>query len=439
MLAALAVCRGQPAPSPEDKKEANSGATLQELVGKSSWLDLGLDYRLRYETQDVRYRAGEEGGDQQLAHRTRFRFGIRKVLDPLRFFFEFEDARVNLADSGSTVNNTHVRKLGVLQLHVKLVSESLFGRGLKSELQFGRVTMDLGRRRLVARNVFRNTTSRFDGVRWIVGAPDRWELQSFLVRPLLYSAPDLSQCQRHGYFWGAYFQRQAPARLKQDFYYLHLYENRDASRQPKRDLKTFGARLYANPANGGWQYEYESAWQFGRCGGLKAFGHLQNVEAGHRWSSAWQPLVLFQYTYSSGDRDPLDDRLGRFDPLFGARRFDLAPTGTYALFTRSNLNSPAWRVSVRPAKPVELFFVHRIGWLAQSRDEWRGTSQRDRTGASGSHLGHHFESFLRWKLIGNSDFEVGYARFAPGTFVERQAAAGGRGSNYFWVMNEFQF
>jgi hypothetical protein len=109
------------------------------------------------------------------------------------------------------------------------------------------------------------------------------------------------------------------------------------------------------------------------------------------------------------------------------------------LFSRSNLNSPAWRVSVKPAKPVEMVFVHRIGWLAQSRDSWRGMGRSDATGQSGTHLGHHFEGVVRWRAFLNMDFEAGYARFAPGSFVERQTSAGSRGSNYFYVMNELGF
>ena len=395
---------------------------------------------MRYETEDNRYRPGESGGDQQLAHRTRLRFGIRRGLGPLRFLAEFEDARVSLTDSGSTVNAIHVRKHGFLQLYGKLVTETLFGRRLHSEVQFGRLSFDLGKRRLVARNQFRNTTNRFDGIRWLVSTSERWELQSLLLQPVVYSAPDINRGRRQGYLWGLYYQNRARSWMRHDLYYLHLYETQKAVGPRCRDLKTFGARLYAAPAERGWVYEFETAWQLGRSAGLKHFGHLQNLEAGHKWSSAWKPLVLFQYSYTSGDRDPFDDRSGRFDGLFGSRRFEVAPTGIYALFSRGNLNAPGYRVVVKPAQFLELTFIHRGYWLAQSRDQWVGVGRRDVTGRSGTYLGHQPEGILRWKAARNLEFEMCYLHLWRGAFVRNQAPGSGmRGANYFYIAQELRF
>ena len=436
-LAALLACaigRAQ-TPAPESPRPY-----LQELFHTPQWLELGGEYRMRYETEDNRYRVGEVGGDQQLAHRTRLRLGIRRGLGPLRFLAELEDSRVSLTDSGSTANAIHVRKHGFLQLYAKLVTETLFGRHWHSEVQFGRLSFDLGKRRLVARNQFRNTTNRFDGIRWLINASKRWDLQSFVLQPVVYNAPDLNRGRRQGYFWGLYYQNYTRSWMKQDLYYLHLYETQKAVGPRYRDLKTFGARLYTAPAERGWVYEVESAWQFGRSAGLKHFAHLQNVEAGHRWSCAWKPLVLFQYSYTSGDRDPYDDRSGRFDGLFGSRRFEVAPTGIYVLFSRGNLNAPGYRVVLKPARSLELTFIHRDYRLAQSRDQWVGVGRRDLTGRSGTHLGHQPEGVLRWKASRNLEFEVCYLRLFRGTFVRNQVPGNGmRDTNYFYVSQELRF
>lgn len=441
-LLIVLACRGAETAPAEDKSAPgrSADASLNDLFSLPSWLNAGVEYRLRYETLDNRYRAGEQGSDQQLAHRTHLRLELRRVLDPLRFVVEFEDSRAQLTDSGSYVNATHVRELSVLQLHAKLVSESLFGRGLHSELQFGRLTMDLGHRRLVARNVFRNTINRFDGLRWAVGAPNKWDLQTFLVRPVTYGSPNLNHGRRLGYFWGLYYQNRTHARLKYDLYYLHLYDDPTMVKGSLSDLKTFGARLYRTPENGGWSYEYETALQFGHVGQLEDLAHLQNVEAGYRWSRLWKPAVLFQYTYASGDSDPADNRYGGFLTLFGARRFELAPTGIYALFARSNLSSPGYRFLLHPLKPLELTFIHRVFRLAQSRDDWRGTGRKDATGQSGSRIGNHLEAVARWKFNRNFAVEAGYAHFFPGAFVQSTVSGNGtRGANYFYVMDELRF
>lgn len=436
-LAALLACaigRAQ-TPAPELPRPY-----LQELFRTPQWLELEGEYRMRYETEDNRYRPGETGGDQQLAHRIRLRLGIRRGLGPLRFLAELEDSRVSLADSGSTITNIHVRKHGFLQLYGALVTNTLFGRPLHSEVQFGRLSFDLGKRRLVARNLFRNTTTRFDGIRWRLSAADRWELQWLLLQHVLYAPPDLNRGRRQGYFWGVYYQNSQHSWLRHDLYYLHLYETQKQVGPSYRQLKTFGARLYSAPSEGGWVYEIESAWQFGRSAGLKDFGHLQNVEAGHRWSTAWKPLVLFQYTYASGDRNPYDDRNQRFDGLFGGRRFELAPTGIYNLIPRGNLNAPGYRVVLNPLPTLELTFIHRDFRLAQSRDQWVGVGRRDVTGKSGTHLGQQPEGILRWKATRNLDYSVCYLRLLPGNFVRNTVPSNGRrATNYFYISQEVHF
>jgi hypothetical protein len=436
LLAALASAAGwSQAPAPEPPKPF-----LQELFHLPEWLKVEGEYRARFEAEDNRYRPGETGGDQQLAHRTRLRLGITRGLGPLRFLAELEDGRVSLTDSGSTITNIHVRKHGFLQLYGALVTNTLFGRPLHSEVQFGRLSFDLGKRRLVARNIFRNTTTRFDGIRWRLSETDRWELQLLLLQHVLYTAPDLNRGQRNGYFWGAYYQNRQHFWLQHDLYYLHLHETQQQVGPSYRQLKTFGARLYSAPSEGGWVYEIESAWQFGRAAGLKDFGHLQNVEAGHRWSTAWKPQVLFQYTYASGDRNPYDDHNDRFDGLFGSRRFELAPTGIYALISRGNLNAPGYRVVLNPKPTLELTFIHRDFRLAQSRDQWVGVGRRDLTGKSGTHLGQQPEGILRWKATRNLEYSVCYLRFLPGDFVRNTVPGNGsRAMNYFYISQEVHF
>jgi len=411
---------------------------LQQWLATPAWLDVGAEYRLRYETEDHRYRVGELGGDQQLAHRTRLRLGVNRVLGPLGFLVEFEDSAVSLADSGSTVTPIHVRRLGVLQAHVKLVSDSLLSSGLRSEILFGRLTMDLGKRRLMARNVYRNTTNRFDGLRWTLAAPKKWSLQTFVLQPVNYAAPDFNRGRRQGYLAGAYFQDQRRPGLRRELYYFHLWESQKAAGARRRNLATLGGRVHFHP-EAGWVYEAESAWQFGKARGQDHFAHLQVAEFGRRWRSRWQPLLLFQYLYASGDRDPYDAHDGKFDTLFGARRFEIGPTGILGIFSRSNLKTPGTRLVVKPLQSVELSFIPRAYWLAASRDEWRGTGRRDRSGASGAHIAQSWEWIAKWRTLSYWELEAGYVRFQTGGFVQRQVPGpAARGANYFYLMSELR-
>jgi hypothetical protein len=109
------------------------------------------------------------------------------------------------------------------------------------------------------------------------------------------------------------------------------------------------------------------------------------------------------------------------------------------LFSRSNLNAPGGRLVVKPLRSVEVSFIPRAYWLAQSRDEWKGTGRRDRTGASGTHLGQYWEWTARWRTLANWELEAGYVRFQTGEFVRRQVPGpAARGANYVYLMSELR-
>ncbi|MFM7607023.1 MAG: alginate export family protein, partial [Prosthecobacter sp.] len=60
---------------------------------QATWLDLGLDYRFRYEYREDDIRRAENGLDDPFLHRTRAYIGIHDALDPFRFAMEMQDAR----------------------------------------------------------------------------------------------------------------------------------------------------------------------------------------------------------------------------------------------------------------------------------------------------------------------------------------------------------
>ena len=68
-------------------------------------------------------------------------------------------ARVHLADPGDFVNASIKNEFDILQALVSLTADDFLGTGLRTDLHVGRLTLDVGHRRLVARNKFRNTTN----------------------------------------------------------------------------------------------------------------------------------------------------------------------------------------------------------------------------------------------------------------------------------------
>ena len=70
----------------------------------------------------------------------------------------------------------------LLRAYLELSTDGPFGGSQK--VQLGRVTMDLGSRRLVARNRFRNTSNAFDGLAWQWKGKEQQELRIFYVLPV---------------------------------------------------------------------------------------------------------------------------------------------------------------------------------------------------------------------------------------------------------------
>ena len=99
-----------------------------------------------------------------------------------RIVTEILDARQYLSDEGSPIDATMVNALDVLQAHVRWDAGELIPGGTNT-VRIGRETLDLGNRRLIARNAYRNTINAFDGVDWI-WADKETSIRSFWMTPV---------------------------------------------------------------------------------------------------------------------------------------------------------------------------------------------------------------------------------------------------------------
>jgi len=402
------------------------------------WLGIAVEHRSRYETLDNRFRLGETGSDQQLAQRTRVRVSSNRILKPVGFLFEFEDARVHLDDSGSTVTNNHVNEHDILQLYASVPMDRILR--LPGTLYIGRQSFDLGSRRLFARNRFRNTTNAFDGFRWTMGNEKAWLLHAFVFQPVLRRMDQLDTRDHGAYFWGAFLSTARAPRFMSEFYYFALHENRPLPAALNRRCSTFGTRFYRDPGAGAVSFELEAALQLGKLGSSDHLAHLEHVSADYSWNAPWRPMITARFDYASGDHDPNDGRIDTFDPLFGARRWEYGPTGIYGAWSRANFSSPGWALELNPTKKSLIALAMRWSWLAQARDPWAGTKLRDTTGAAGSCLGSQFELRLRHSFTNGFRTDIGYVRFCKGSYLERvPGSPGTRDSNYFYAEANFSF
>ena len=407
--------------------------SAQEWPGLPEWLRLSGNHRTRYEQLWNQFRPGVPGNDMALSLRTSLLAELR--FDSLGIGVELADSRAHLTDDNTPLNTTHVNPVDVLQAYISADLPDFLANGARLAMKIGRFTMDVGSRRLVARNRFRNTINAFAGLEMEWTSRDAESVRAFVTVPVQRrvnsirdNRPQLDIERAESVLWGLSLRsRPSSGSIRGELQLFGLHERDSEEFQTRnRNFVTPGFRLYRNPGPGVVDFEIESVMQAGTSRlsalpedttSLVHFAFFIHAALGHTFAGKWQPRLVLQYDYASGDKDPNDDRNGRFDTLFGARRFEYGPTGIYGAFARSNINSPGVRVEVSPQPEVNGFLGYRSVWLAQARDGWTTTNIRDFDGASGTFLGHQIEGRARWRILpGAITLEGGFAHIWLGAF-----------------------
>jgi hypothetical protein len=194
-----------------------------------------------------------------------------------------------------------------------------------------------------------------------------------------------------------------------------------------RQLATTGLRWYRSQAVGELDFEVEGILQTGTSRAttsssdrrdLNHVAYLIHVQSGYTVDLKWQPRLAIHYDEASGDNDPGDNSMGRFDTLYGARSWEFGPTGILGAFARGNLRSPGMRLNIKPLKNVSAMASYRYYWLAAARDAWTATGWRDSSGASGRDLGSQLEWTLTWSPVSPSlQIQTGGAQHWFGSFL----------------------
>lgn len=433
---------------------------LTKAAALPSWLKLSGMQRTRFESLDGQFRAASalDDSDHVWAVRTTLRADV--ALERFIATAELWDARQYESDSGSVVDTTVVNTAEFVQLFAGYEGKDVFAAGDKASVIFGRHTMDLGNRRLVARNDFRNTTNTF------LGFNARWEsksknvLQAFFTLPtrrlpsdldsLLDNDVELDDENRHVKFWGVYGTlAELFDKANLELYYLGIDEqDGHGLATANRSFSTVGARVVKRPAAELLDYEVEACYQFGDSRSsttsntdLDHKAQFVHLEAGYTFAHDWKPRGVLQFDYASGDDSPSDGENNRFDTLFGARRWEFGPTGIFGAVARSNVLTPGLRVFLQPRSDVEVMLVHRPVYLASDTDTFVPGGVRDQSGGSGEHIGDFSECRLRWHVApGNWMLEFGVAYLAAGEFLDDAPNASGNGdTSYVYVQSLLTF
>ena len=444
-MLALALPAGAQEPPPKD-----APWSLEEAVGAPDWLSLEGHLRIRYESFDEQFRAGLSGSGHGLFTRAALRATARH--GDYRGTLELMDARQFDTPSDVPLSASQVNALDVLQAHVGVLLDDVWAEDDELDVVLGRHTMDIGSRRLVARNRFRNTVNSFTGLNATYDNGLGAVLRAFYTIPVNKLPNDRDSIRDNEQEWdeersqvrffgihGARKELFGPVNAELYLFGLEEEDGDDLSTKD-RDLWTAGTRLVKPPEAGEFDFELEAVVQTGESRSsssdanttdLDHQAELFHLSVGYRWEGPSATRLEFLFDYASGDEDPNDGDWNRFDSLYGVPHFEWGPTGIFRAFTRENMISPGLRLRTQLTDSASLMIADRFNYLASDRDAWTTSGLVDPTGQSGDYVGNLAEARVRWKADPNVQFDLGVAHLFAGEFIDDAPNATTQGDSTF--------
>ena len=419
-----------------------SSLHLDQVLHVPEWLHLGLDFRTRYEAYSQPVKKNEMTGAAQFSERTDVQLGIR--YKPFKFHVEFLDARP-LYNYGLTVSSRMEDRTDMLQLYGSVGTDNFLGSGLPTELQIGKFTQAFGKSRLIARSNYSNVPYSFVGAHWTLGTRKDWEVRAFVMRPVQNQQTSPDTVPSNTLFSGMSYLDQRMPWFHTELYAYYISQdeqtqgtdgiNQDQTTQGQlADLYTLGFRLFKPDAKATFDYEIESAYQFGQSAlkpgspVLNTFAYFQHAEVGYTFALPWTPSIRFKYDYASGDSDPNDNKNGRFNPLFGTQNFPFTFTGIWSLFKRCKYQLPRLCRVRRAAEgcPTSSSNNASGGWPSPKTNSV-GAGLQDPTGQAGKYVGSELDLRLAWTVSPNLLLEGGWMYLIKGSYYSnllKQGVAG---------------
>ncbi|GAP66666.1 hypothetical protein MBSD_n1977 [Mizugakiibacter sediminis] len=378
--------------------------------GRTSYLSLGADLRLREEAADPpRVVAGPAGRDAYLLRRILAHADLHLGAHA-RAFVQLGNHQARTRNGAPKATDRDGTDLS--QAFVDL---SMRAGGGRLTWRLGRQEMNFGAGRLVSVRNTANARRSFDGAAAILES-GAWDVRAFAARPVLTRAAawddigDQSQA-----LWGVYARgTRAPAL---ELYYLGFLDRRArfAGLTGEEQRHTLGARWTAT--RGAWDADVEGTGQLGRFRDADIRAFALYGQGGYTWRGLpGSPRLGLRADAIGGDRHPRAGALGTFNPLYA--------TGTYfgqnGLFAAANLIDLAPSLRVTPRRDLMLELSHALLWRYSARDASYTPALTPLVAADAApsrRIGTQTQLAGSWRVDRHVLIETALLHFAPAAFA----------------------
>ena len=363
--------------------------------------DVSGSFRVRYESLNNPIFPTSSTAREQSNQRLSTRFIVNSTVSyqNLAATIEIRDSRVFLDENDPTLTANQVNTLEPTQFFITYKPERESGLYEVSAIKVGRMELDYGSRRLLAKTAYRNATNSYDGIVVEARVAD-WQVHGVYVLPVSRfptdsesldgneRAFDKSFSERK--FFGVYAASK-DNNVKLQSYWLKE-DDSEVLATKNRDLYTLSVD-YTQPFKNGLITNIEVVGQTGTS--------YQTASANDTDEKDVRAYMLFGYVgkqitdntflraevdYISGDNDTSDDTISDFDTLYGVRRFDFGPTDVYQAMPRRNLKAVGLRSVSKPAKAHNIMLGYKAMWYQKAPQD------------VDSFIGHQVEARWRYQV-----------------------------------------
>jgi len=167
---------------------AESPGPLQQAIGNPADWNITASVRVRYETLDGGARAGFEPDSDLIAIKSTL--AIEYKSGALWIGAQLDDSRIYRGSADGSVTANDVNTFEPVQAYVGLDLGDALGKGSKTSLLGGRFMTNLGSRRFLSSDEYRNATSAYTGLRVDFKAAEGTAATLFYLLPQLHLPDD---------------------------------------------------------------------------------------------------------------------------------------------------------------------------------------------------------------------------------------------------------